>query len=269
VCLAFTAALWLAGLPGLVSAGPINTNAAIAPGEGATMLRLQYSYAESGGQGNIAHINASTFRATLVHGFRRDLALFLSVPLIDKRVDMVTPNVGRTERVHDGVGDATLMAKYRFWYEDPAPGTTKRLAAIIGINIRSGDSDVSGDSYNPRLGAAYSWRAGRGKFDADIIYQINTGRGDARHDALGYDAAYSFRVAPVEFGRDATSEFDMVAELNGVYRTDGSHTLYISPGFQFITADWIFETSLQLPVVQDGEAPETDYRVSMGLRFQW
>lgn len=255
--------------PAATVAGPINTNAAIAPGEGATVLRLLYVYAESDGQDRIAHVNTSALRTTLIHGVSEDLALFLSVPVMSRRVDMFSPNMGRIENVHDGIGDITVMAKYRFWFQDPEPQSTIRLASLVGLNIRSGDSDFSSDSYDPLLGTAFTWRKERDKFDADLIYQFNTGGGEMRHDVLRYDAAYSYRVAPAEFEHDHTWEFDAVGEINGLYRTDGSHTLFLSPGFQYITGNWIFETSIQIPVTQDGEEPETDYRVVAGIRVQW
>ncbi len=44
---------------------------------------------------------------------------------------------------------------------------------------------------------------------------------------------------------------------------------FLPPGLQFITKRWIFETSLQLPLIQDINGPETDYRFVVGFRFQW
>lgn len=265
-----TCAVIVAGFMQTVTiAGPINTDAALAPGEGATILRLQYLYAESDGQDRIAHVNTSTLRTTLVYGVRKDLALFLSVPLINRQVDVFDRNMGRTEQAHDGIGDVTVMAKYRFWYEDPDPETTMRLAAIFGLNVRSGDSDFSSDSYDPIVGVVYSYRRGRNKFDADLIYQLNTGGGEHRHNSLRYDASYSFRLTPATFDSGDQREWDVVAEINGAYRTDGAHTLYLAPGIQYITDRWIFETSFQIPVTQDGDEPELDYRVTTGFRFQW
>ena len=56
-----------------------------------------------------------------------------------------------------------------------------------------------------------------------------------------------------------------------VNNAEGSHEVFLSPGLQIITKRWIFETSLQLPIVQefDGGAPEAEYRLVMGFRFQW
>ncbi len=62
-----------------------------------------------------------------------------------------------------------------------------------------------------------------------------------------------------------------MAELNGRYTADGSHEVFLSPGLQFVTSQWVFETSIQLPVIQDlaGDAAEAEYRLVVGVRFQW
>lgn len=257
-------------LPSAASAGSINTNAALSPTAGGHIFRLQYHYAESRAGGNVKQINSSGVRATYVHGLRRDLALFLSVPYANRQVDRVLPRLGRVEEAHDGVGDITVMAKYRLWHRDPAPLDTQRIALLAGLNIRSGDSHFSSDSYDPILGAVYTWRHDRSKFDADLIYQLNTGRGPHGDDALRYDLAYSHRLFPTKFG-DSAFEIDAVAELNGRYLTDGSHEIFLSPGVQFVAEHWLIEASLQLPVVREMAAgrAETDYRLVLGLRLRW
>ena len=47
--------------------------------------------------------------------------------------------------------------------------------------------------------------------------------------------------------------------------------VFLAPGLQFAMDRWVIEASLQLPVVQelsDGR-PEDDFRLILGLRFQW
>lgn len=251
------------------SAGPINTDAALTPREGGNILRLQYSYSETDARSNIEHINTSNVRATYVHGLRQDLAIFLSVPYVNRQVDRVLPRLGRVEDAHDGIGDITVLAKYRFWQEHRGPSETSRWAVLGGLDIRSGDSAFSSDSYDPILGTVFSWRKDRMRFDADLIYQFNTGGGSFRHDTLRYDLAYSHRLFPEAYPQEQSWEFDAVAELNGRYGTDRTHEVFLSPGFQFITERWIFETSIQLPVIQSIDGPETDYRLVFGFRFQW
>ncbi len=258
-------------IPAGSEAGPINSTVAFTPREGGSILRFQYTYSEADRRGNIQHVNASNVQTTYAYGLKQNLALIATIPYANRQVDLVDPKLGRFEEAHDGLGDITVLAKYRFWQKDLGPGRTLRWAALGGLNIRSGDSDFTSDSYDPILGAVFTWRGGRHRLDADLIYRFNTGTGRFRHDALRYDFSHSFRIFPVTFKADQTFELDTVAELNGMYATNGSHEVFLSPGLQFITERWTFETSIQLPVIQDfaGDPPESNYRFVAGLRFRW
>lgn len=259
------------GGPLVTHAGPINTNAALTPSKGGNIFRLQYTYSEADGNDNIRHLNGSGLRGTYVYGWQQNLALFLTVPYANRQVDKLVPRLGRIEEAHDGIADITILAKYRFWQLDTGPGWTARWAVLGGLNIRSGDSDFTSDSYDPILGTVFSWRRGRGRFDTDLIYQFNTGRDGFRHDDLRYDVSYSIRLWPAVYEPGNAYEFDAVAELNGRYSTDKAHEVFLSPGLQFITQRWILEASIQLPVIQEfpDNRPETAYRLVCGIRFQW
>ncbi len=256
---------------GTAVAGGINTNLALTPPKGGSILRLQYSYVEADGRGPVEQVNSSTVTGTYVFGVEPNLALFFTVPYVNKQVDKIAPQRGRFEEAHDGVADLTFLAKYRFWQKDPRPQETLRWAALGGLNIRSGDSDFTSDSYDPIIGTVFSWQSDRRWLNADLSYQFNTGGGENRHDQFRYNLSYSYRLFPSVYGSGNVHELDAVAELNGRYNTSGSHEVFLSPGLQFITERWIFETSLQLPVVQelDDTEPETEYRLVMGFRFQW
>lgn len=251
-------------------AGPINTNVAFTPRAGGGLLRLQYIYGEAEGVVDNTHISRSTVRATLVMGATANVAVFLSLPYQNIQIDRTTDKRNQ-EVAHDGLGDVTILVKYRFWQHDAAPLETYRWAVLAGLEIRSGDFDFTSDSYDPIIGTAFSLRNDRHRFDADVLYKFNTGRDPFRHDTVRYDVAYSFRVLPAVFEPGQLYSLDAVAEMNGRYTTDGSHEIFLSPGLQVSAERWVFEVSVQLPVVQDlvGDGPETDYRVVTGLRFHW
>ena len=250
-------------------AGPINTDVALTPREGGFIFRLQYVYTEASEGGGIEHLNASTVKATFVYGLRENLALFLTVPFANRQVDRVLPRLGRVEQAHDGLGDFKLLAKYRLWKKDSGLQQTMRWALLGGIDLRSGDPDFSSDSYDPIVGTVFSWRRERARLDADLVYQFNTGRGEHRHDALRWDVAWSQRLFPGVYDPEDTWEFDAVAEVNGRAGTDGLHEVFLSPGLQFITERWLVESSIQLPVIQHVDGPEPDYRLVLGMRWQW
>ncbi len=250
--------------------GPINSDAAFTPRVGGGILRLQYAFEEADGRDAVRHISKSTAKAVFVYGMKPNLALFLNVPYVNRQVDRFDRRFGRSEDAHDGIGDVTVMAKYRFFQNDVGPLETTRAAVLGGLNIRSGDSDFSSDSYDPIVGAVYSWRKDRAKFDADVLYQVNTGGGERRHDVLRYDLALSRRVYPAAYGEDHTYEIDAVAEINGRYVADGTHEVFISPGVALAWERMSFEVSVQIPAVQElPGGPEVDYRIVAGLRFRW
>lgn len=66
-------------------------------------------------------------------------------------------------------------------------------------------------------------------------------------------------------------EWNAAPEVNGQYTADGSNEVFLSPTLQFVTERWALEASPQLLVVQDldSDEPETDYRLVVGVRFQW
>ena len=93
--------------------------------------------------------------------------------------------------------------------------------------------------------------------------------GEAGHDLLRYDVAYTYRLAPVRYEPGNAWELNAIAEMNGRYVTDGSNEVFLSPGIQFVTTRWSIETAIQIPVVQDLAGPETDYKFVVGFRYLW
>jgi Putative MetA-pathway of phenol degradation len=259
------------GLTTHTYAGPINTDVAFTPYKGGSILRLQWRYEEADGRGAVQHKNVSVSRAAWIYGVNPNLALIVNVPYVSARVDRFAPKLGRFEVKRDGLADITALLKLRIWQEDIGPLQTRRAAILAGMNVRSGDSDFSSDSYDPMLGAVYSYREDRNVFDADILYQLNTAGGEGRHDVIRYDVSYSYRVFPAVFEEDMLEELQLVAELNGSYTTSGDHEVFIAPGLQYTTERWTWELSLQIPTVQEfkGVTADTNYRLVLGLRYRW
>ena len=252
-------------------AGPINTDVAFTPRKGGGTLRLQYVYSEARPSGRLRSLRVQTGAATIAYGVTRDLALIVRAPYHERRRRVWVDDVGIVGRGDRGFGDVTVLAKYRFWQRDTRPGETLRLAAVGGLNIRSGDTAFTSDSYDPVVGAVFTWFRDRHHFAADLLYQFNTGGGERGHDVLRYDVSYSYRLYPERYDLDHTWEIDAVAELNGRYGADGSHQVFLSPGLQFIAERFTIEASIQLPVIQHLEngAPDSEYRLVAGVRYRW
>ncbi len=259
----------------LALAGPIHSDVAFSPRKGGSMLRLQFTYFEADGRGGaVQNVHGSVVRAVFIHGVSEKLALIAAFPYVNKKIDMFSKKMGRFENAQGGFADFNVMLKYRFWQDDSAARHTERFAGLLGLNVRSGDSDLSSDSYDPIFGTVYSWRQDRHLFDANLIYQINTGSGENRHDRLRYDIAYSYRwISPADDDEmvDVWYEWNLIAELNGYYLTDSTHEIFLSPGVQYVTEKWVGEFSVQFPVVQEltDQMSEMDFRIVAGIRIRF
>ena len=238
------------------------------PNKGGLILRLKGVYANAEASGIIRDVDTFKIVSVLAYGLREDLSLFLRMPLRYDEVDTTGPG-GKHD--HFGFEDFTLFIKYRFWQKDTSPSDTYRVAWLAGLDVRTGDSQFSSDSYDPLTGFTFTRHRGRHHMNGDTIYQLNTGSGLSRADSLRYDLAYSYRFYPERFEPGHAFQWDIVGEINGEYLTDGSHEVFLSPGVQYSLQRWRFETSIQLPVVQDlgPGRPEANYRIVTGFRYHW
>jgi hypothetical protein len=76
-------------------------------------------------------------------GFHRDFDLTVLIPLVTNHFDMArTPAVGGT-----GLGDASVLVKYRFYRRDSGRGTTQ-ASVTFGPKIPTGRTDLAGTSGN-------------------------------------------------------------------------------------------------------------------------
>ena len=268
--LAFAAAVWL--LASAAHAGGINSDEAMTPNKGGLILRLKGVYADAAASGAIRDADTLKITSVLAYGLRADLSLFLRTPLRYNKVETTgLGGAGRETHEHLGFEDFTLFIKYRFWQKDTSPSDTYRVALLAGLDVRTGDSHFSSDSYDPLTGLTFTRHHGRHHVNGDTIYQLNTGSGLSRADSLRYDLAYSYRVHPERFTPGRAFQWDIVGEINGEYLTDGSHEVFLSPGVQYSLPRWRFETSIQLPVLQNLShgRPEANYRVVTGFRYHW
>lgn len=276
--------LWF-GLPLLVALTapvfaqePINADAAPMPSPGHVTVREQFRFVrlslDEGPRDRQSDIDDFQMRTTVNVGLVRDVSLSLRNSVIFR--DQSFDRTSRDDR-EQGVGDVTLLAKWRVWRRDSGPVDTARLALLGGADIRSGDAPFTSDAYNPIVGAAYTQISGRHGFNAALSYTFTTdGAADATYagmstaDVLRYDAAYLYRLAPSAWSADTKGAWYGMVELNGVYETNGDNEILLSPGLMYEAVTWALELSVQLPVWQDiGFRAETDYTFVIGLRYSF
>lgn len=210
---------------------------------------------------------------TFNFGLARDLSLSFRAPIIYRH-----ERYARSGHINDdgGIGDLTILGKYRFFQKDTGPLDTIRAAVLVGLDFRLGDQPFTSDSYDPILGLAYTQIAGRHGFNASTTwtftldgldgYPLRAGMLNA--DVWRTDLAYLYRLVPAEFTIDSAGGLYLVGELNTVYETNADVEMFVSPGIMWEAAHWVLEASVQLPVWSDVDfRGETEYVFFVGVRF--
>lgn len=293
---AFLIVVW--GVAGNISAAPIQTNTAFAPHRGDSILRLQFRHLKATDDPSALdrELNVNSVTGVYVYGFTEKFTGILIVPLLDKKLEFTSAGGGRITRDTSGLGDVRTLLKYRVFTKD-APGKSHRLGVFGGIEWPTGEDDASdgmgrlpqtlqlgSGSFDPILGLVWTTQKLSGEIDADLGYKFNTEANDFEFgDVAFYNVSYQHRLWPRELPDEGVPSFFYgVIELNGTYaaknevggRSDGDsggHTVFLSPGMQWVSVRWVVEASVQLPIFQDlnGEALEVDYAVTLGARFRF
>ena len=238
----------LIGLDGICSftqGAGLNTDVAMTPPEGGTIIRAQWRSSRLSNDptplGRKIRLNVQPI--TMVHGVTENLAVLGTVPLMQREINFDSAPT----QTDAGVGDITLLAKYRFFQNDQ-PQQTTRWALIGGLQVPTYDDDFSSDSFDPIIGTVWTYQRLDWWIDWDLLYQFNTAGGLNGDDVLRADRAFS---QPLWGGKSTgmgTWKLYAVAEFNARYLTDGSAQIFGSPGFQFISSNLILEAGAQFPI---------------------
>lgn len=268
--------------PLFVFAVPINSDVALTPFKGQTIIRNQTKYIRKTNDPTAQDrkIEIWMFPQTFVYGITEKFAASLTIPYLNKKQKSKSATLSDS-----GVGDITIMSKYRIWSKD-LPGEAQRFSLVGGLELPTGDDKaqlkLGSGSIDPVLGILFTIQSLSQEFDIVLTYQFNT---EAKNfefgDILKYNLAYQKRIWPkILPERSVYSQFNLVLELNGEYaqkdkslgsviKDSGGNILFISPGIQWAAKRWVLETSVQLPIIQDlnGSQLETDYTVVTSLRL--
>jgi len=254
----------------------MNGESATQPSPGQMLLRPMFHYYRLDVDGpspfERGKLEVFDVETSLDVGLRHDVALSLRVP-IELRRQSFSDDSGTDEE--EGIGDLTLLAKWRVWRADTNALDTARLSLLGGIDIRSGDDPFTSDAYSPLLGLAYTQVRGRHGFNGSLMWKFTAGgndfpvfAGESTADALNYDFAYLYRLAPAEYSADTSGAWYAIAQLDGAYETNGDNELLLSPGIMYEATTWALEFSVQFPVWEAlDHRPETDYVLQTGFRL--
>ncbi len=252
-------------------AAGINTDVALSPPEGGTIVRSQWRYSELDGDDTSLdrEVTMSVNPVTIVHGVTENFTILATTPIVRREIDFGSAT-GMQDDNDTGVADIPLLAKYRFYQHDQ-PGITTRWSVLGGAELPTYDEPFSSDSLDPIIGTVWTHQRLEWELDWDVLYQVNTGGGLDGDDELRADVALSYLLFGGEGPTLGAWGLYAVGEINAKYIADGSTQVFGSPGLQFITPRWILEAGIQLPILQDMDSPrlETDYTAVLSLRFQF
>jgi hypothetical protein len=255
----------------------INTPAATQPGAGHAYLveRLRWTRTGDDPSALDRETDEIALTSTLTVGVTGEVSLSFSQVAYWFDEERDEGGGGRVSEQGVDLGDLTALARWRFAEWHPGPVDTTRLMVYGGVETSVGRSDLYADSTDPLVGMVATIIRGRHGLTLNASWQFTTdglefphGPGEGQADLLRADAAYLYRLAPETFAGDTTAAWYAVAEVNGLYETNGDTEVFLSPGILYEGTSWAAELGVQIPVYQRLDArPETEVTIVAGLRF--
>lgn len=206
-------------------------------------------------------------------GLVKDVSFSLKVPMIIE--DRTFP---ADRDLSFALGRVDAQFKLRVYRSDTSSLDTIRAVIYAGALMPSGDDNVAPQTVDPYAGFSAMIIRDRIGITQSIRYTITTSGGsweyknlggDGPADALKYDTALMYRLAPSAFTAENSGEAWYASlEVNGLYETNGDNEILLSPGLLYEAQRFAAEFSVGLPVVQDvRHRPPLEFQFSAGLRF--
>lgn len=211
----------------------------------------------------------------VAYGLLPRVSLIAMFPIVRKELRLATPTGSETLGGDTGLGDATLLVKWRFLKRDRGRGSFQ-LAVTAGVKTPTGRDDLrdrkgnllpaslqrGSGSWDPTadLNLTFVPPSGRGRwiFTANVGATLSTAaNGLEQGDRLGYDGMVKYRIFPARYpGRDTFLLLELNGRWQGRSRTlgvpiesSGGHLLYLSPGLQFLLLpNLVLEAGVQFPI---------------------
>ncbi len=179
-------------------------------------------------------------------------------------IKFITP---KGEATTGGFADITVFAKYQLYKKDETAKTFRILANIkqtFPTGKTSSTPPIGSGNYQTYLGLIIGKITTAIGIYSDFGYNITSSKAT---DNFSYNFSVGVPLLPQKYPQKQINTF---LEFNGNYLIDPKiHTLFISPGLQFIPGRRIlFETSFQIPVLQQNiTTNKTKYIFLLGTRF--
>lgn len=252
-----------------------NVPAGTQPSVGSFYLREKLQYVRLGDDPSPANRDIDKVIATtsIAYGLTREWSASLEVPLVYE--DARANHELHESHADVGINDIALAVKWRPWQYDLGPVDSLRFAVFGGVELPSGDGDLSSHSVDPFIGGVFTGIVGRHGFNAALTYKNNNGgdrfntrAGDGPSDAVRFDSSYLYRMSPAAYSGTSTAATYFTFEMNGLYETNGDWEVIAGPGLLYEARTFALEAAVGLPVVQNVERrPQTEIVLTLGVRF--
>lgn len=277
-----------------VHAFPINAPNARTLFGGFRLGVFDFRFTRETGAGQELNVFEETFTGVLAA--TGDLTLGLTLPTVQKELEFKTATGKTSQITSSGLGDLSLVGVYRFYRRD-VPRATTQFSLLGGFKAPTG-STTQRDRNAPAFTGTASKRLprplqpGSGSWDGIVgiagfqnldrlsFYGSIQGKINGEDDnfRFGDNLHYDFTVDYVTLPE---RNLFFVLEFNGINagrneengrkaRNSGGHTLFISPGIEYLPLPYlILESSVQIPIVQnlDGRQPEKRVSLLFGFRY--
>ncbi len=273
----YTAACAALMLTALAHAGGISFDAGLTPAQDRWILRTQIRYMQRSNDPSTMKREMRTvmFPIVLAYGLRPDLTIMVRQAGLSKEMSMAE-NTDKSS----GAGDFFVLAKYRA-YRINTPDFTLGIAPTLGIELPTGKTALSSETYDVNTGLFVSLRRGLSAVDSNIAYMWNGFAGGEKNgvnpgDELSFNIACAHQIV---IGEKARSSLAPVLEMNYLHvRADrggkdaansGESVVYLSPGVKFTMSTFIVEALVHIPAWQDqkGAQTERDVGIISGIRY--
>jgi len=289
----FVCSLFILFNPITAQSLPINSDLGLTPHKDELIVRVQGRYLTKTGDpsGQNREVEVYSVPVVMVYGFTSKASMLVKIPFLVKEMKTGTGSI----RGDEGLGDITVLGKYRVHTRN-FKGGTSRLSLIAGLELPTGEDNerdslgllppglqLGSGSVDIIVGAAHTIQTLDYEVDTDLRYIINNeANGFEFGNVFQYNLSLQKRIFPFTLPDGMYDQFNVLVEFNGIYQgknevlgidqsSSGGHTLFISPGLQYVTQRIIYEASFQYPIVQNlnGAQLETDYRLALSLRVQF
>lgn len=277
-------------------AGPINFSTALTVGKGVYINREQVIIRSFENDSTAANrdLQVSSLVSILGYGVNSRLALFVAVPLVEKKLSLTSMG-DRFNRASRGLGDIKLSGRYTL-HQDDSKSRTFRIAGFGGIKLPTGDDGKAdglgrlpiplqsgSGSRDYFYGLVATWSGLQFQVDAQLAFQNNGSANDfAAGNQRRADISFQYRLLPKQLEADTPGflygvleagiidqDHNKVAGLPDV--NSGGRMVYLAPGIQYAAKKFVLEASLQVPVSNhlNGTALATDNVLSFGYRIHF